>query len=105
LRIAAQPGARYEVNQVESGRAPQQLHTRRRGNELHIHLDEFRPEAPDVIVENFYDMAPGTFAGVAEDNQLYPFIPNTAALGDDIVAYIQAFQSGDMGELAASFTR
>jgi Bacterial Ig-like domain len=86
LRIAAQPGARYEVNQVESGRAPQQLHTRRRGNELHIHLDEFRPEAPDVIVENFYDMAPGTFAGVAEDNQLYPFIPNTAALGDDIVA-------------------
>lgn len=86
LRIAAEPAARYEINQVESGRAPQQLHTRRRGKDLLIHLDEFKPEAPDVIVENFYEVAPGTFAGLAEDNLLYPFIPNTAALGDDIVA-------------------
>jgi hypothetical protein len=86
LKVAAVPGARYLVTDTDSGRAPQQLHARRRGKDLLIHLDEFQPEQPDLIIENFYNSLPGTFAGMAEDELTYPFIPNTAAEADDIVA-------------------
>lgn len=86
LQVTAVPGAQYLLIDAATGRAPQQVHARRRGKDLAIHLDEFRAEQPDLIVEDFYAVAPGNFTGVAEDNLTYPFIPSTAAQADDLVA-------------------
>lgn len=79
VRMKALPGATYTLAEAVSERAPQQVHTRRRGRHLEIQLDEPRPEQPpDLVLEEFYDMPAGTLGGVAEDAQLYRFIPDTA---------------------------
>lgn len=78
-RISAQNGAVYTLTDLRIGKAPQQIHTKRRGKDLLIQLDEFRPnDSADLVLENFYDENSGFFVGTAEDEMSYPFIPNTA---------------------------
>lgn len=108
LRVPAVPGARYLITEDESGRAPQQIHARRRGNDLLLHIDDFKPDQVDLIVENFYQMPAGNFAGLAEDELTYPFIPSTAEVSDDVVALAdgmaisQVLGSSQIGALGAA---
>lgn len=93
VRIKAQPNGNYLITDKSTGRAPQQVHARRKNKDLLIQLDEYRADgSPDLIVENFYEMAPGSFAGVAEDSVTYPFVPNTAQEGHQFASLIDGGQ-------------
>lgn len=79
VRLQAQPGAVYTLSDKASDKGPQQIYSRRQGKNLLLQLDVQRPgEAPDLILENFFEVTPGTIVGVAEDASTYRFIPNTA---------------------------
>ena len=85
VRLQAQPNAVYTLSDKASDKAPQQIFSKRQGKNLHLQLDVQRPgEAPDLILENFFEVAPGTIVGVAEDNSTYRFIPNTAQEFDQL---------------------
>jgi hypothetical protein len=85
VRLQAQPNAVYTLSEKASDRAPQQIFSRRQGKNLLLQLDVQRPgEAPDLILENFFELEPGTIVGVAEDANTYRFIPNTAQEFDQI---------------------
>ncbi len=85
VRLQAQPNAVYTLSDKASDKAPQQIFSRRQGKNLHLQLDVQRPgEAPDLILENFFEVAPGTIVGVAEDTSTYRFIPNTAQEFDQL---------------------
>lgn len=85
VRMQARPGATYTLTDKASDKAPQQIFARRRGKDLHLQFDVQRPmEAPDLILENFYEGKPGQIVGVAEDANTYRFIPNTAQEFDQL---------------------
>ena len=85
VRLQAQPSAVYTLSDKASDKAPQQIFSRRQGKNLLLQLDVQRPgEAPDLILENFFEVAPGTIVGVAEDASTYRFIPNTAQEFDQL---------------------
>lgn len=107
LRLPAVAGARYVIVEDETGRAPQQIHARRRGNDLLIHIEDYKPDQIDLILEDFYALPRGTLVGLAENDLTYPFIPSTAEPSDDIVALAdgvaisQVLGSGPVGLLGA----
>ena len=79
IRLLAQSGDTYTLTHQSTGKAPQQIHTKRRGNDLLIQIDDYRPDdSADLILENYFEQAPGPLTGVAEDDISYRFIPNTA---------------------------
>lgn len=85
VRVQAQPGATYTLSDKASDKAPQQIYAKRQGKHLHLQLDVQRPgEAPDLILENFYEVSPGNITGLAEDASTYRFIPNTAQEFDQL---------------------
>lgn len=85
VRLQAQPGATYTLSDKATDKAPQQIFARRQGKNLHVQLDVQRPgEAPDLIIENFYEGAPGHIVGTAEDSSTYRFVPNTAQEFDQL---------------------
>jgi hypothetical protein len=85
VRLQAQPGATYTLSDKSSDKAPQQIFGRRQGKHLHLQLDVQRPgEAADLILENFFEVAPGTIVGMAEDASTYRFIPKTAQEFDQL---------------------
>lgn len=85
VRLQAQPGATYTLSDKASEKAPQQIFGRRQGKHLHLQFDVQRPgEAADLILENFFELAPGTIVGMAEDASIYRFIPKTAQEFDQL---------------------
>ncbi|MDY0195700.1 MAG: hypothetical protein RBR33_06550, partial [Sulfurovaceae bacterium] len=81
LIIKAQAGVKYELKDAATKVAPQQLLLLRKGKDLWIKLDDEEEDvlnttdAPDIIIENYYDESPGGLIGMSEDGQYYNYAP------------------------------
>ena len=70
----------YELKEVTSKFAPNQILVKRVGKDLVIHMDVDgkageSSEAPDIILKDYYSDNFGQLVGVAEDGNIYPYIP------------------------------
>lgn len=82
LIIKAQAGVKYELKDTATKFAPKQLLVIRQGKDLWIKLDDDDEEdalnttdAPDIIIENYYEDSPGSLIGISEDGQYYNYAP------------------------------
>lgn len=96
VRLRAQPGGTYTLTDRATDKAPQQIHARRLGKDLLLQFDERGDGETDLILENFYGSAPGTFVGLAEDGSTYRFIPNTARESDQFASLIDGAQASQV---------
>lgn len=77
--LAAQEGVTYEIQDVETEVAPEQLVAKRDGDNLELYPD---PEAaePIAVVEDYYLLPePPPLVGAAEDGKYYAFVPQTGS--------------------------
>ncbi|MBD3791324.1 MAG: hypothetical protein IE918_04115 [Campylobacterales bacterium] len=81
LIIKAQPGVKYELRDAATKFAPQQLLVIRQGKDLWIKLEDGEEDelnttdAPDIIIENYYEDASGSLIGLSEDGEYYDYAP------------------------------
>ena len=78
LRIKAQTGAKYQLQDLEKaqGVAPQYVKVKRMGKNLHLMFEE--SQEADVIIEDYYEVMPNgsnSVLGQAENGSFYEFIP------------------------------
>ncbi|HMN20049.1 MAG TPA: Ig-like domain-containing protein [Ottowia sp.] len=94
LHLQAQKNVKYELVNEDSGFAPENIATKRVGNDLHIAFEKSDIEQPDVVIEGYYD-DPGTAAivGKAESGVYYNYVPESglnqeaiSQLGDSMLA-------------------
>ena len=94
LRIQAQKHVKYELVNDDSTFAPENIATRRVGNDLHIAFEQSDIAQPDVVLEGYYNN-PGDAAivGRAEDGLYYNYVPESglpqeavSQLGDNMLA-------------------
>ncbi|MDY0194926.1 MAG: Ig-like domain-containing protein [Sulfurovaceae bacterium] len=81
LIIKAQAGVKYELKDTATKFAPHKLLLIRKGKDLWIKLDDKEEDAlnttdaPDIIIENYYDNSSGSLIGMSEDGQYYNYAP------------------------------
>lgn len=78
VRLVAQKGARYELQQErKDGKnfAPDQLRVERKGKNLQLWFDGSK--SPDVVIEGYYEEADSTskLYGTAENGSQYEYVP------------------------------
>ncbi|MDD5358627.1 MAG: cadherin-like domain-containing protein, partial [Sulfurovaceae bacterium] len=91
----------YELREITSKFAPNQILVKRVGKDLVIHMDvdgkeAELTEAPDIILKDYYGDNFGQLVGVAEDGNIYPYIPQegeVALLSQNMVENALSYQS------------
>jgi VCBS repeat-containing protein len=109
VRLVAQRGVRYELQDLSKGKgvAPDQLRAKRVGNNLALMFDG--SQAPDVVIEDYYivkgEGAAPMLAGLAENGGVYEYIPQdpnvnhlTPSLKDGNTPVLMALGGGALGE-------
>lgn len=109
VRLVAQRGVRYELQDVTKGKgvAPDQVRAKRVGNNLTLMFDG--SQAPDVVIEDYYivkgEGAAPMLAGLAENGGVYEYIPQdpnvnhlTPSLKDGNTPVLMALGGGALGE-------
>ncbi len=109
VRLVAQRGVRYELQDVTKGKgvAPDQVRAKRVGNNLALMFDG--SQAPDVVIEDYYivkgEGAAPMLAGLAENGGVYEYIPQdpnvnhlTPSLKDGNTPVLMALGGGALGE-------
>ncbi|WP_037032452.1 Ig-like domain-containing protein, partial [Psychrobacter phenylpyruvicus] len=77
-KIQATPQANYELIDTTNGsKAPQQIITKRSGNNLEILFDKEASET--LTIEGFYDAPNSNLIGLAEDGSYYNYAPDTVS--------------------------
>ncbi|MCB5280181.1 MAG: Ig-like domain-containing protein, partial [Candidatus Cloacimonetes bacterium] len=81
LIIKAQKGIKYELKDAATKFAPHKLLLTRKGKDLWIKLDDEEgdalntTDAPDIIIENYYNDLSSSLIGMSEDGQYYNYAP------------------------------
>ena len=108
LRIKAQPGLRYQLKDLarEGQTAPEMVKVKRVGKDLHIML-EAGGEAPQLVLEAYYEVVPDGFAGLtgeAETGRLHEYIVEGADAGRAItsLADVQGTSYAFLGEAVSN---
>lgn len=109
VRLVAQRGVRYELQDVTKGKgvAPDQVRAKRVGNNLALMFDG--SQNPDVVIEDYYivkgEGAAPMLAGLAENGGVYEYIPQdpnanhlTPSLKDGNTPVLMALGGGVLGE-------
>jgi VCBS repeat-containing protein len=109
VRLVAQRGVRYELQDLSKGKgvAPDQLRAKRVGNNLALMFDG--SQAPDVVIEDYYivkgEGAAPMLAGLAENGGVYEYIPQdpnvnhlTPSLKDGNTPVLMALGGGALGD-------
>lgn len=109
VRLVAQRGVRYELQDVSKGKgfAPDQVRAKRVGSNLALMLDG--SEKPDVEIEDYYvvqgEGSAPVLAGLAENGSVYEYIPQdpnanhlTPSLKDGHTPVLMALGGGALGE-------
>lgn len=109
VRLVAQRGVRYELQDVSKGKgfAPDQVRAKRVGSNLALMLDA--SEKPDVVIEDYYvvqgEGSAPVLAGLAENGSVYEYIPQdpnanhlTPSLKDGNTPVLMALGGGALGE-------
>jgi VCBS repeat-containing protein len=109
VRLVAQRGVRYELQDVAKGKgvAPDQVRVKRVGNDLALMMDG--SQNPDVVVEGYFNIqdvaAAPIVVGLAENGNIYEYVPQdtnlnhlTPSLKDGSTPVLMALGGGALGE-------
>lgn len=111
VRIVAQKGVRYELQDEAKGKgsAPDQVRVKRVGKSLALMFDGSK--TPDVVLEDYYAVGSANdgdlpvLAGLAENGNVYEYIPQdpalssvTPALADGNTPVLMALGGGALGD-------
>lgn len=107
VRLIAQRGVRYELQDLAKGKALAPDHVRVKRVDNHLNLMFDGSQAPDVVIENYYALAesakqaPPLLAGCVESGDCYEYVPHdparshqTAALKDNNTPVIMSLGGG-----------
>lgn len=83
LVLQAQSNVNYQLTDVQTGFGPQNILTKRQGDNLVIMLDDGNAEA-DIIIENYYDQAGAKITGLHENGNLYAYVPQSGEVANSI---------------------
>ncbi|MDO5693400.1 MAG: Ig-like domain-containing protein, partial [Pseudomonadota bacterium] len=94
LRLQAQKQVRYELINEETSFAPENIATKRVGNDLHIAFEGSDIAQPDVVIQDYYgDPGAASIIGQAENGLYYNYVPESglqheaiSRLGDNMLA-------------------
>ena len=82
--IAVPHRGKYNIELIDetTGHAPQLVTTKRVGNNLVLAFEGGDADAPDVILEDYYDNDSVHLIGQAENGQYYEYIPTSGEVAD-----------------------
>ncbi len=94
LRLQAQKQVKYELVDEATRFAPENIATKRVGNDLHIALEQSNIDSADIIIVGYYDeVDAAVLTGKAESGVYYNYIPESglptdavSRLGDNMLA-------------------
>jgi len=92
VHIKAHSDVNYELIEKKTGYAPENIVTKRVGDDLYIAFEGSDISQPDVIIDGYYTHSGELIIGKAENGLYYNYVPESAA---DVDA-ISALDSGDM---------
>ncbi|PMX56278.1 hypothetical protein C1Y13_28915, partial [Pseudomonas sp. FW305-33] len=73
VRIQAIKGGKYILSTGERGFAPEKIVVKRVGKDLHVSLEGEDPDAPRLIIEDFYEFE-GQLIGMSQDSTYHPYV-------------------------------
>ncbi|WP_371365427.1 Ig-like domain-containing protein [Pseudomonas sp. QL9] len=79
VRVKAIKGGKYILAEAGKDFAPENITVKRVGKDLHVALEGFDPDQPQLIIEDFYEYE-GQLIGMAEDSSYHEYV---AVDGDD----------------------
>ena len=94
IKVPRHGAYNIELLDEQTGLAPQVVMTKRVGDDLWLVFDEDDKDAPDVILENYYDNDQIHLIGQAENGQYYEYIPTSG----DVNEYTAAMVDGQSSE-------
>ncbi|MCF6207667.1 MAG: Ig-like domain-containing protein, partial [Sulfurovum sp.] len=92
IHIKAQTHTNYELIEKNSGYAPENIATKRVGDDLYIAFEGSDINTPDIIIDDYYNHLGDLIIGKAEDGFYYNYVPESAVEADAI----SALDAGDM---------
>ncbi|WP_338809499.1 Ig-like domain-containing protein [Neisseria leonii] len=85
VRVKAQPNVNYELTDEATGFGPENIMTRRSGNDLHIAFEGSDIAEPDLIIEGYYDQDnTNLLIGRHENGNFYPYVPESGQTADAV---------------------
>ena len=95
VRVQAQNDVNYQLIDQNTGYAPENITTKRVGNDLQIAFEGSDIEQPDLIIENYYDQDNSNLlVGAHENGNLYPYVPETGVQTDAVTLLAQEVSVG-----------
>ncbi len=101
IKIQAQPKAKYQFADSETGKGPEHIITKRVGDDLYISFDGKDVDSPSLIIENYYDSniasnGLGELQGVSGNGQVAQYLPDSGQGYDAVGALHNGAESGQM---------
>ena len=95
VRVQAQNDVNYQLIDQNTGYAPENITTKRVGNDLQIAFEGSDIEQPDLIIEDYYDQDNSNLlVGAHENGNLYPYVPETGVQTDAVTLLAQEVSVG-----------
>ena len=103
VRIAARANVNYQMIEEATQVGPENIMTKRAGQNLEIAFEGSSIENPDLIIENYYaadgkigysDGASNLLIGEHENGNLYPYVPESAIQEDAVSMLAEEVQAG-----------
>ncbi len=90
--LQAQAGVNYELFDETTGKAPDHIVTKRKGDNLFVSFEKEGGKA-ELLIENYYKHSDGqALIGVAEDGSYHYYIPDTGEVSD----YVGNLKAGEI---------
>lgn len=98
-RIRALDNVNYQLINDTTGKAPDLIAVKRKGDDLYLNLKGAEPSNPDFIIENFFDHK-GRVTGQAENGSYYEFVPETSSASVSGAQGMSSLVDGGSGSFA-----
>ena len=86
VHIEAHANVNYNLIEKATGYAPENIAIKRVGDDLHIAFEGSDLNAPDIIIDDYYNHLSELVIGKAENGMYYSYVPESAADADAISA-------------------
>lgn len=83
LVLEAQGNVNYQIVEHQTGLGPQNILTKRQGDDLVIFLEEDNTKE-DIIIKNYYDEKGAMVIGLHENGSLYAYVPESGKAAESI---------------------
>ncbi|MCF7529362.1 hypothetical protein ACOR62_03080 [Neisseria lisongii] len=95
VRIQAQAKANYELTDDATGFGPENIMTKRVGNDLLVAFEGSDIENPDLIIEGYYDQDnTNLLIGLHENGNFYPYVPESGQVADAVTQLAEEVAAG-----------